>query len=241
MVRLRLKVVLESDKLTLPLNYKHLLQGVIYSTVRNHASGPFFHDTGFRSAKRTFKLFVLSDLAGNFSIQNRKITFTGNVEFSISSLSNAFLEHLYKVWQAQGFLRLGNTSCKIQAMAIETLPWFPDVKEVHVKTLSPVTAYRSDQGRYTYYSPKDPAFAQLCLQNLQQKNEAYFHYAGDLQFAIRSVGNVKKRIVYFKNTFYVAYSADMTLVVNFETLQLIWDSGLSAKNPAGFGMIQVLS
>ena len=49
----------------------------------------------------------------------------------------------------------------------------------------------------------------------------------------------KKRLVKFKNTFYVGYLSEMIVKTNFETLSLLYDTGISAKGPAGFGMIEV--
>ncbi|WP_158507653.1 CRISPR-associated endoribonuclease Cas6 [Faecalibaculum rodentium] len=238
---MRLKVILDSDQITLPLNYKNLLQGVIYSSFKNEEYGSFLHNTGYQSGPKPFKLFVLSDLLGTFHIHERQITYSGKLEFYIGSLSNGFLETLYQRWLSAGSLRLGTNRLEISAMAIEDLPWFPDTKEVTIRTLSPVTAYRSENGKFQYYSPEESEFQTLCLQNIQEKSQAYFNYCQVPVFSITDVKQARKRIVHFKNTFYIAYAAELKVLTNFETLQLIWSAGLSAKNPAGFGMIQVLS
>lgn len=45
---------------------------------------------------------------------------------------------------------------------------------------------------------------------------------------------------YSKNTFYIGYNAKMVVHTNYETLNLIYNSGLSAKGSAGFGMIEAI-
>ena len=59
-------------------------------------------------------------------------------------------------------------------------------------------------------------------------------------FECKEVLNEKRRLVKFKNTFYVSYITTLKLKVNYETLRLLYDTGISSKGPAGFGMIELM-
>ena len=60
-----------------------------------------------------------------------------------------------------------------------------------------------------------------------------------LVFKINEVKKQRKRLVHFKNTFYLAYDVELSIHTNFETLSFLLDTGLSSKGSAGFGMVVV--
>ena len=92
----------------------------------------------------------------------------------------------------------------------------------------------------TYFKPSDDEFEQLCLNNLLEKNNALENPIKDLDFSIKEIKNEKRRFLKYKNTFYIGYNAKMVVHTNYETLNLIYNSGLSAKGSAGFGMIEAI-
>ncbi|MFR2766984.1 MAG: CRISPR-associated endoribonuclease Cas6 [Thomasclavelia sp.] len=48
----------------------------------------------------------------------------------------------------------------------------------------------------------------------------------------------REKLVHFKNTFYEAYQCELVITTNYDTLKIIYDTGLSAKGSCGFGMIE---
>ena len=74
------------------------------------------------------------------------------------------------------------------------------------------------------------------MNNLLDKCHALDIKQDAISFNAEKVMYEKKRLVKFKNTFYVGY---LIVKTNFETLSLLYDTGISAKGPAGFGMIEV--
>lgn len=240
MEKLRLKIRLAKDQIDLPINYQHILQGLIYSVFPKEGFGQFLHDVGYRYENRVFKLFVFSNLFGDFHREEKRIVFDRFAEFYIGSLSEEFLQMLYDYFSFQDFIFLGKNKVKVESIDIEHLNYFSQTKEVVLQTLSPVVAYRTDgQGKFDYFKPTDPEFEQLCIQNIQEKMAIWNAQPFDLCFQIKEVLFEKKRITHFKNTFYIAYTTKIKVEVNYPTLSMIWNTGLSAKGSAGFGMVRI--
>ena len=72
-----------------------------------------------------------------------------------------------------------------------------------------------------------------------KKNAAYKSIVKELVFLINEVKKQRKRLVHFKNTFYLAYDVELSIHTNYETLSFLLDTGLSSKGSAGFGMVVV--
>ena len=76
MENLRLVVKMKSNKLILPLNYKSIIQGVIYNMMNREKEGNFYHNYGYHKQEKIYKMFVFSDLYGQYKIENKKIIFS---------------------------------------------------------------------------------------------------------------------------------------------------------------------
>lgn len=236
---MRLIITFKNEELTLPIRYKHLIQGWIYSLFPKDGYGAFLHDIGYKSDGKTFKLFVFSDLLGTFKADQNQIHFTGPVRLEIGSLADDLIQDIYQHLSRDPVIVLNGVRLQVKKLQIKSLPYFPGEKEFLVQTISPVTAYKMENQKFLYYMPGTREFEEICRQNLERKNQITFHNQ-DISFFVTGVESVRKRIVYFKNTFYVAYKTILRLKVNYRTLDLIWDTGLSSKGSAGFGMIRIL-
>lgn len=222
------------------MNYRHLVQGWLYSMFPMDGYGKFMHDEGYSAGNRKFKLFVFSDLIGPYKVQENKICFTSGCTLHIASQSEEFIHHLYRFIQKNSLAMIGCAKLEVASMQLSELPYFRDTKTVTIRTQSPVTAYTTLDKRVTYYNPEEPEFENACLNNIERKIEAYSLGFAPL-FRIRKVISSKKRHMKFKNTFYIAYACTLQIEVDYATLALIWNTGLSAKNSAGFGMIEMLT
>lgn len=240
MDNLRLIIQFEQPSVTLPVNYHNLIQGWIYSLLPADGYGSFLHNEGYRAGNRPFKLFVFSDLMGSYEIKDRRITFTNGCTLKIASQSEEFIQHLYQFLSLNQKAMIGHQILHIRSLRLEELPWFKGEKEVVLRSISPVTAYSTDDRQVTYYQPGTEDFELSCLNNLKNKCIAYsLNFAPD--FEITDVEYAKKRIIHFKNTFYVSYNVMLRIRTDYPTLNLIWNTGLCAKNSAGFGMVDILS
>lgn len=238
---MRLKIRLTKEKIELPVNYQAKVQGLIYSAFSKDGYGKFLHDEGYRDEKRKFKMFVFSNLFGKFSLANQTLTYENFVEFYIGSQSEQFMEELYRFFTHQDDVFLGKNKLKIEWIQMENLPYFAGKKECIIQTISPVTAYKmNEEGKVVYYKPSDPEFEPMCVRNLEEKGRAWQLNDFVPQFQVKEVLFEKKRIAHFKNTFYIAYMTKMKVEVDYPTLLLLWNTGMSAKGSAGFGMIRVV-
>lgn len=72
--------------LSLPLNYNHIVQSIIYraiGTMPDYAD--FLHNEGYSLEKRQYKMFQFSQLSGDYYIQNKQIIFKSYIVFEIRS------------------------------------------------------------------------------------------------------------------------------------------------------------
>lgn len=235
---MRLKITLSFDKLKLPINYKSCLQGCIYN-ILDEKNADFFHNEGYKIDKKTFKLFVFSDIFGKYEIKNNKITFFDNAYFFISSANNDFLSSIYKFLSMNDKIILNDQLVTINKLDMQELKPFQGNREVIIETLSPVVAFKTEGEYVNYYKPSDSEFAELCRKNLYDKFRSLGKF-NDINFNILDVYYEKKRFVKYKGTFYISYNAKFKISTNYETLLMLYDTGLSAKNSVGFGMIKIV-
>lgn len=238
---MRLKIRLTKERIELPINYQAKLQGLIYSAFPKEGFGQFLHEEGFRADKRRFKMFVFSNIFGKFVLENQTLIYEKSIEFYVGSQSEQFMQRLYDFFISRDYVFIGKNNLKVDMIQMENLPYFSGKKEFAIQTLSPVTAYKTNEdGKFVYYKPSDPEFEKMCVRNLEEKARAWKMNDFIPQFEIQKVEFEKKRITHFKNTFYIAYMAKMRILADYPTLLLLWNTGMSSKGSAGFGMIRVV-
>lgn len=236
---MRLKVVLGSEHLSLPINYQHILQGLIYSAFDQKKYGAFIHDKGYQLDNKKFKFFVFSNLFGDYKVENNIINFDGDVYFYVSSYNLDFINKLYEYLRNNPHLSLSRNKVEVKDIEVLNLDYFDDYKIVTLHALSPIVAYITRDKYVNYFKPSSDLFEQLCINNLDDKNMALDNPFDEIYFKILNVSNEKKRLVNFKNSFYVSYLCDIKVKVNYYALKLIYDTGLSSKGSAGFGMMEI--
>ena len=236
---MRLKVVFNSEQLSLPINYQHILQGLIYSAFDKKEYGAFIHDEGYQLDNKKFKFFVFSNLFGDYKVENNIISFNGDVYFYVSSYNLEFINKLYEYFRNNPHLYLSRNKVEVKEIEVLNLDYFDDYKVVTLHALSPVVAYITRDKYVNYFKPSSDLFEQLCINNLDDKNMTLDNPFDEIYFKILNVSNEKKRLVNFKNSFYVSYLCDIKVKVNYYALKLIYDTGLSSKGSAGFGMMEI--
>lgn len=237
---MRIKVTLDGTNARIPINYQSILQGIIYNAFKDNDYGTFLHDTGYQIGNKKYKFFNFSNLFGNYRLEKNVLIFNSNIYFYISSESEQFIRMVYNHFFMNGSIRIYNQIIPIINLEILELEYFEGIQHVTIKTLSPVVAYRSLDNYTTYYKPYEKEFEKLCIENLIEKNNCLDNLIDTINFEIIDIHNVKKRVLKFKNTFYEAYLCELEVLVDFDTLLLIYNTGLSAKGSTGFGMIEVI-
>lgn len=236
---MRLIIQFDSSPLTFPVNYHYLVQGWIYSMLPEDGYCQFLHNEGYQVGNQKFKLFVFSDLVGKYKVHGRSITFPQGCQLEIGSQFEEFIEYLYQFLLQNNRILLGTQQAVIKSIKLEDLPYFSGKREMVIKTISPVTAYRTMDKRVEYFSPESDEFYQACVNNLKKKFAAC-NLEISPDFSIKEVRSAKKRLIRFKQTFYVSYLCVFTIETDYPTFEMIWNTGLSAKSSAGFGMITVV-
>lgn len=237
---MRLKITFTAAKIRLPIAYQQVLQGVIYKVFSGSDYGTFLHDEGYKVDDKTFKFFNFSNLYGNYSIKKDMIEFYGDVYFYVSSMSEGFIRKVYEHFYQNKVIRFYNQEVDVIALEAEELPSFDGIVNIKVKTLSPVVAYVTFDDYTKYVYPKDNEFETLCFNNLCHKAKYMDIPVDSLVFQINEVSKIKKRVVKFKNTFYIGYMCEIDMIVNYPVLSLLYNTGLSAKGSSGFGMIEIM-
>ena len=227
---MRLRLTLSKNHFVIPMSYGSIIQGLIYNLMSQDEKGKFYHDVGYSNGKKNFKLFVFSNIFGKYEIKDGKMIFDDKFYFYISSQDYEFIELIYKFLLINKFLIINNQ--KVEVKKIETLDidYFKGIRNIKIQTLSPIVAYQKIDDFTTYYKPSDEQFKLIVLQNLIDKGKAYKYPIDNIDFDLIDVEKEKMRIVKFKNTNFAAYTSVMTIRVNFETMNLLYNTGMDRKD-----------
>ncbi|MBO6046323.1 MAG: CRISPR-associated endoribonuclease Cas6 [Erysipelotrichaceae bacterium] len=234
---MRLEIKLACKELTLPIAYKHILQAVIYNMLDQEAQSSFYHDEGYHVDEKVYKMFVFSDLLGEYEVKNKHIIFNNDIKFYIDSMDAPFIQSIYQFLQNNAYLYIAKQRVKIEGISIFKTPVFKGVQSITIQTLSPVVAYKSKDKYVTYYKPGDSEFEELIRDNIKHKCQAYRYPTSQISFDIEEIVFAKKRLVHFKDNFYEAYHCQLKVRLNYDAFKVIYETGLSAKGSSGFGMI----
>ena len=240
------------DGLTLPINYTHLLAGVIYRFLAEsdpeYAS--FLHEEGYRAAEKRFKLFTFSQLmAERRRVTGDKIHFRSTLTWYVSSPIERFLSHFADTLLTEGRLSLMQRQLPIKDVTIPRIPRFRS--EMRFRCLSPIvmTTTREHHGKQAmhYCMPDDPALSELIRQNLIRKHEAIhgraphddtFTFAFDKAYIDRRNGRVT-RLVDYKGIKIRGIMCPFRVAGSPALIQIGYECGFGDKNSAGFGMVEV--
>ncbi len=236
------------SKLEVPLAYNSLLQGFIYRHL-DAALATWLHNEGTQLGKRRFRFFTFSRLLGKYHIEGDRIEFNGPVKFHIGSVHEKLLQSLVEHLLKNSQVRLGKSSCEIRRIEVEPLPDLSG--PVKVRALSPITTYSTlttaDGRKKTYYySPFEPDWEVQLLANLRRKAMALgwgkTRLASLEEAHIRPVRVDKRnlRIMRYRDTVIKGWTGIYEIDLPEPFFLLAYDAGLGAKNPQGFGMVEVM-
>ena len=249
----RIKILADvGDGLTLPINYNHLLTGVIYRFLAesNPEYASFLHNEGYLAAEKRFKLFTFSQLmAERRRIAGDKIHFRSTLTWYVSSPVEQFLSHFADTLLTEGQLSLGHRELQIKDVTIPRVPRFQS--EMRFRCLSPIvmtTSRERDGKRVMHYCmPDDPVLSDLIRQNLMRKHEAIhgrdpyddtLSFAFDKAYIDRRQGRVT-RLVDYKGIKIKGVMCPFRVSGSPSLIQIGYECGFGDKNSAGFGMAEI--
>lgn len=230
------------EPLSLPINYNHILQAVIYHSLDlmpDYAA--FLHNGGFTRGQRQYKMFQFSQLKGEYQITDKKITFFSEVSFEVRSPEPLLIRLLGEGMWSQG-IRFGeHTYTDVQ---LELYDYTVEDQELLIRMRSPLTLYATDEetGKTFYFSPDDPAFYDMVDDNFYRKYEAYYGIPPMSRITLEKYGDKfsKKMVTRYQGILITAWYGTYRLSGKRKYLDFLYQTGLGAKNAQGFGMFEIL-
>jgi CRISPR-associated endoribonuclease Cas6 len=98
--------------LQVPIQYNHLLQGLIYTNL-DRALSEWLHEKGHTYGKRCFKLFTFSRLFGKREAKNGRVRFDGPIHFYLGAVDSEVLGSLAEHLLTKPAVRLGSAKCRV--------------------------------------------------------------------------------------------------------------------------------
>src|SRR5215212_4956256 len=249
-MRLRISLYPEGPSLRLPVQYNHLLQGLIYSNL-DHALSKWLHEKGHAYGERHFKLFTFSRLFGKREAGKGRVRFLGPAHFYLGSVDAQILSSLAEHLLTKPAVRLGNAECRVAEVGVEPEPEVDSTKPMRIRTLSPITAYSTLQtpdGRKKtyYYAPQEREWGEALISNLMRKAKS-LGWEADVEEDLKGawvrpykVKSADQKVLNFKGTVIKGWTGLYEVKLPEPYFRLAYDAGFGAKNAQGFGMIGVL-
>ncbi len=240
---MQLTVYIELEKpLTLPVNYNHILQSVIYRGISSVSElGDFVHDEGYRWGKRQYKMFQFSQLLGKYSVMGKQITFWNQVSFEIRSPEPLLLRLLGESFWTHGIAFGEYTYTDIQ---MELYDYTVEECDLLIRMKSPLTVYSTEEetGRTYYFNPDEPMFYDSINDNFFRKYQAYYGVTPSSGINMEIYGDKipRKMVTRYKGILITGWYGTYRLSGKRKYLDFLYQTGLGSKNAQGFGMFTIL-
>lgn len=239
---MQLEICFGFAEMTLPIDYRHLIQGMIFELLsKDKKYAKFLHDRGFESDGRSFKLFTFGAMRGRYTLIEKMIRFYGKSKLEIRSCDPHFINLILTNLHEGQVLNLGDNTVAVERIYLKDEKIFSD--EIKIKTLTPITVYTTGYDGFTkYYSPKEKLFYELVTKNAERKWKS-FHGNKSFIFSIEPLfDNEKyiKRVARYKTINIDVWSGSFRLRGTPEGLDFLFNVGLGGKNAEGFGMFEVI-
>lgn len=230
------------EPLSLPINYNHIVQAVIYralSILPDYSE--FLHAGGFTKGQRKYKIFQFSQLDGEYQIKDRQITFFSNVSFEVRSPEPLLIRLLGESLWINGITFGTRTYGDIQ---MELYDYTIEEQQLLIGMKSPLTVYSTnlETNRKHYFTPEEPEFYELINDNFYRKYQAYYGVTpcSSIKLKLSSDQPVRKMVTRYKNSYITAWYGTYRLSGERKYLDFLYQTGLGSKNSQGFGMFELL-
>ena len=238
-MQLLIQIQLEQP-LTLPINYNHILQGIVYHAIGSTELAAFVHDTGYQSEERSYKLFQFSQLNGHYRIRDKQITFDDMVWFEVRSLDPQLVLQVKESIDPQGvtFYTKKYTRVRTQ-LRDETV----EAERIIAVMQTPITVHDTDPDtkKTIYYSPNDARFRELVADNFARKYKAYTGVEPE-EPIVMEAGAFDERdkcVTKYKGFYICGWKGSYILRGQRKYLDFLYQAGLGDRNSQGFGMFDV--
>lgn len=236
---MQLFLTLAAPEIVLPLAYRHILQSMLYQAL---AVDPAYAQTLHASASdsgRPFKLYTFSQLQGNYTIRDKRICFTDQVQLEIRSVDDGLILRWLRALTPGTQVRLGSNTVTVTHCAVENR--IISDFAVSIRTCSPIVAYLTHKdGKTEFFSPGEDMFYSLVTANAQRKWQKCFGTEPP-ELSIRpSSSAFRKQVTMYKTTRITAWDGSFVLESTPEMLTMLYNLGLGTKSSQGFGMFSCI-
>lgn len=236
---MQLTIQFATQRLCLPIAYRHCIQGLIYDVLRTDpAFATSLHDGVADVEGKQFKLFTFGQLEGDYTLEDKMICFSDVVRLEIRSVNTQLMLLLLNAFYVGRELLLGKNLVRVVKCSLENRQIMQS--EIVVQTCSPIVSYLTLPDGHTHFvSPDDALFYRLLCANARRKWASLHKEVFPVTFSISPATKFfKKQVTLFKDTRITAWSGRFCLKGAPELLTLLYDTGLGAKSSQGFGMFE---
>ena len=239
---MQITVQLIGERLSLPIASNESIQGLLYKAISDDPSySSKVHEEGRSFEGRKYKLFTFGEPEGRYMIQGTEIVYLNEMRLTVRSADPYFIQLLFAYFTKHKQIRIGNQMATVGGVKLNDDRIFED--RIVIRTLSPITAYVTDENGHTvYYSPKDEKFYDSLLTNARRKWRSVCGSEEEPPLRIRGLENARyiKRATRFKSTYITAWHGTFILEGSPKFLDFLYRVGLGSKNSQGFGMFEVI-
>ncbi len=239
---MRTQIIFSAEKaLVLPINYHHILQGVIYEAIKP-TDKKNLHDKGYGyNDKRIYKMFVFSLLNGIYNIEDKSITFTGEVSFTVASPDSDIIEAIEEYFLKHG-IRFGDRH--FENIRVKRDDTEITERDIAIRASSPIITVTTDPvtKKTRFFTPLDREFAQLVNDNFRRKYTAFYgaEPKGEIRLTAEKVSPRDKYVTRYKQMVLSGWRGIYRLHGKPEYLQFLYQTGLGSRNSQGFGLFDVI-
>ena len=235
---MRIRIVLDLKNKKIPVQYKSILVGIIYSFFDRNDDTTNLHNAGYIINNRKFKLFTFSEIYGKtqYIKEDKCLFFLDNGCFDFTSSDENYINQVVNYLNNNSSILFGNQIIKI--VKYDILDDYCDNKEEEkYYTVSPITVYRTE-GKFTkFFEPLDYEFKELIISNLASKYYLIYH-ENMPNIEITNIDNIKMKRTYFRKIMHISYHLNITFdKLTPKVKYVIQTCGLGAKNSVGYGMV----
>lgn len=229
-----------SPGFSLPVNYQHILQSVIYDALgREQDYLTKLHDKGYQSGKRVYRLFQFSRLCGKYRIEDKRIFFEDEVSFEVRSVDSHLIVLLAEFFKTNG-VRFGEECFPVKDIRIADRQ--VEAEELRIWMKTPVTVHTTDciSGKTCFVRPDSERFAELVNDNFKRKYKAYTGIEPQEGITLETISfrERDKLVTKYKGFYISGWYGIYRLKGRRKYLDFLYQTGLGARNAQGFGMFE---
>lgn len=232
------------ESIALPVGKNAVLQGLFYNLLSGDSelSDALHNMQG--NHKPTYKFFCFGNLHGKYSYSEHtgKIIYTDPLQWTVRSAADEIIQTIAAELEKRGNVRLGRFECAVSSFEISMRRFFRN--ELSFRMDMPMAIYQQtrENEKRIFLTPEDERFYEIAENNLVKKFKMLYgtESAPPVRLIPLHTGQSDKTVVKYKGGYITAWGGEYMLESSPDMLELAYYSGIGAKNPQGFGTIEII-